>query len=138
MKKFIICIFATCCFMLCMGIPTFAKETPVTISLDPYQNSYTNTQQTTVNDNLPQARWWPGDPNPQPGSQEWLWTHATMKPNTATKAKKCAINALLLGGFKGSAESAVVTWITKGIFTLGSFAATFGIGFAVDYFSCIL
>lgn len=138
MKKIITNTMIIFCMLFASCITTFAKEKPHTMRLISYSTMYKNVLSATEDNGLPQARWWPGDPNPQPGSQEWLWTHAQMKPGSPTKAKKCAKQALIKGGFTGSAESAVVTWMLGNVFTLGAFAATFGVGFSVEYFNCII
>lgn len=131
MKKFFISIMLTFCLFSISCLSASAKDDASQNLLDPYE--------TTEEDNTtPQPRWWPGDPNPQPGSQEWLWTHATMTPGTPTKARSCAIEAITVGGLGNSALSKVSSWIAREVFTVASFASSFGVGAAINYLQCIL
>lgn len=85
----------------------------------------------------PQPRWWPGDPNPQPGSQEWLWTHASYTTSSSAKAKKCGLKALKGAVIVGGVDRAVEKWVLKAIFNVGTFAASFGLSFAYGYYTCL-
>lgn len=88
---------------------------------------------TTVN----QPNWWPGDPNPQPGSEAWLQLHASVKPGNMEVARSCALQALAPSGVGAGAES-FITWLYQGVWTVGSFAASFGLNWTVGYFDCII
>ena len=84
-----------------------------------------------------QPRWWPGDPNPRPGSEAWLQQHASVKPGNMEVARRCALQALAPSGI-GAGAGEFISWLTKGVWTVGSFAQSFGISWVVGYFDCII
>ena len=81
-----------------------------------------------------ETKWWPGNPNPAPGSEAWLQLYGYTAPSDATTARKCAIQAL--GGSFNPAS--IASWIAGGTYTVLNFARSFGAGWAVAYFSCVI
>ena len=81
--------------------------------------------------------WWPGDPNPKPGTEAWLQQNYYVGPGNIELARRCALQALLPAGIKAGSKSLII-WLANGAWHLGSFAGTFGLKFAVEYCSCIL
>lgn len=76
--------------------------------------------------------WWPGDPNPKPGTEAWLQQNAHVAPGNMALARSCAVKAGV------NATSTVLTsWLSSGVWTLESFVITFGLSFGVVYFDCI-
>lgn len=80
------------------------------------------------------ARWWPGDPNPTPGSEAWLQLHGHTAPKDSKLARKCAVEALG-GSFN---LSSISSWIAGGTWTVLNFSRSFGIGWTVAYFECVI
>lgn len=78
-----------------------------------------------------------GDNNPHPGSQEWLWTHATYTPRTSAKAQECGKEALL-GAIIPTGGVSLATWLAKGVFSVGSYGLSFGASFAYGYYTCLV
>lgn len=101
-------------------------------------NVYASTNDAnTNNDVLIQPRWWPGNPNPQPGTEEWFFQHPDYGPKGDSQiAQKCAIEALF-PSLGSSALSEITIWIAKGVFSVGSFGISFGSGFVVSYGVCV-
>lgn len=81
-------------------------------------------------------RWWPGNPNPVPGSEAWLQNHMYLPAPSAT-ARRCAKSALTGSVVTGGITAGVEKWIIKGILTGASFGASFGIGYIVSYTQCV-
>lgn len=80
----------------------------------------------------PTPRWWPGNPNPLPGSEAWLQNHMYL-PAPSVTARRCASSALI----GTSLTSGVGAWITRGPLTAFSFGATFGAGYLISYTLCV-
>ena len=76
--------------------------------------------------------WWPGDPNPKPGTEAWLQQNAHVGPGNMELARRCAVQAGI-----GAGSRLLIDWLYTGVWTLESFVMTFGRDFAVDYFMCI-
>lgn len=86
------------------------------------------------------TRWWPGNPNPQPGTEDWLYQNYSKNlGNNASQvvAESCALSALVGGSFT-AAEATIGTWVKGKKFSLGSFVLTFGIGAASGYAQCLV
>lgn len=133
MKKIILSCFIAVCMLSISTINTHANDSDSpTLVLVPLDTSGVYEDGTA-----PQPRWWPGDPNPQLGSQEWLWTHTSYTTPSSAKAKKCGLEALKGATITGGAQRAVEKWLLKLAFNVGSFAASFGIGFAYSYYTCL-
>jgi len=86
------------------------------------------------------SRWWPGNPNPPYGSEDWLFQNYGYNFGSSAPsdiAKGCALQALIGGGISG-AETLAYTWSTGGVFTLGVFVFKFGAGAATGYAGCLI
>lgn len=87
---------------------------------------------------LSRARWWPGDPNPEPGTEAWLQLHGSTTTSDPTVARRCAVQALAGAIIPGGIDAAVHKWILKGVFSVSSFALSFSISWCYGYFTCIV
>lgn len=81
-----------------------------------------------------ETKWWPGNPNPAPGSEAWLQLYGYTAPKNVETARRCAVEAL---GIAPTASS-LISWLAKGVYTVSSFCRTFGADFVGNYFSCVL
>lgn len=81
--------------------------------------------------------WWPGNPNPIPGSEAWLQQHGGIKAKSSAKAKACGIKALKDAFIPGTAEAAIGTWLLKQVFSVTSFGLSFGVNAAYNYYQCV-
>lgn len=81
-----------------------------------------------------ETMWWPGDPNPEPGTEAWLQLHGNVTTNDSTVARRCALEAV------GSsiAPSSIYSWVAKGAFSVASFGLAFGIDWTYNYWKCII
>lgn len=93
-------------------------------------------QQINTSGETASPNWWPGDPNPQPGSEAWLQQNANVRASDMTTARKCALEALIGSGI-GSSSDAFISWLGRGVWSVGSFAQSFGVSWVVSYFYCI-
>ena len=89
------------------------------------------------NQSLLQPNWWPGNPNPQPGTEDWFFQNLTYGANaTKLQAEGCVKSALIGAGFSIS-FLALATWVSAGTFTLAAFGSTFGTGLITSYGACL-
>ena len=118
-KKILVSILSCLMLVTSISMPLHAQE---------------NTLQSSKSPDQIEARWWPGNPNPEPGSEAWLQLYGYKTPGNPTIARKCALEAL--GGSFGA--SSIASWIAGGTFTVLNFARTFGASWAVGYLACII
>ena len=91
----------------------------------------------TNNDVLIQPRWWPGNPNPQPGTEDWFFQHPDYGKNaTKLQAEECGKSALI-GATTSLVVAGFATWLSGGVFTVALFAKTFGEGLVGTYGTCL-
>lgn len=83
----------------------------------------------------PTPRWWPGNPNPAPGSEAWLQNHLYL-PAPSAKAKTCALQTLG-GSVAGATTVTVGKWIANGVLTAASFGLWFGMQYIASYTYCV-
>lgn len=74
--------------------------------------------------------WWPGNPNPQPGTEDWMFQNQHYAP-PSDLAKKCAIKAM-----GGGSLSSIGAFLKFGA-SIGLAIRTFGVGWAISYTKCI-
>ncbi|MBF0579390.1 hypothetical protein IM774_06285 [Erysipelotrichaceae bacterium RD49] len=84
-----------------------------------------------------QVNWWPGDPNPRPGSEAWLQQNTNVRAGNMEAARRCGLQALAPAGIGAGADTFYI-WLMQRVWTVGSFARTFGISWVVGYFDCII
>ena len=78
-KKILVSILSRLMLVTSISMPLHAQE---------------NTLQSSNSPDQIEARWWPGNPNPEPGSEAWLQLYGYKTPGNPTIARKCALEAL--------------------------------------------
>ena len=92
----------------------------------------------TNNDILIQPRWWPGNPNPQPGTEDWFFQNPTYGTNSPDPiAKECGKKAIYDALMPSLAIDAFVTWYAKRKFDLYTFGLTFVAEVTYKYATCL-
>lgn len=95
------------------------------------------TNELRINNNVIKPNWWPGNPNPQPSTEDWFFQHMDYGGNAPSGiAKACAVEAFN-NTYINTMSSAVVAWAAGGAFSLSVFAATFGFSYVMDYAKCM-
>lgn len=89
---------------------------------------------------LIQPRWWPGNPNPQPGTEDWLYQNYS--PNlgssaSSSVAEDCSLSALIGGGVSVTSNT-LKNFISGKKYTLAIFITYFGVGYAEGYAACLI
>ena len=81
--------------------------------------------------------WWPGNPNPQPGTEDWFFQHPDYGSNAEPhQADKCAQKAFDDAYIYNMTES-IAVWVVTGSFSLAAFATAFGTSYAISYATCL-
>lgn len=122
MKPLHALLISVCCIITCIigSIHVYAKET---------QNfSYIEMKSAEIS-----PYYWPGNPNPIPGSEAWLQQHLYFVP-TSPKARKCAQQ--VIGSGWNTAEG-IVGGIIGATVSMISFAKSFGASSAINWFHCM-
>ena len=91
-------------------------------------------QETVENEDDPEPRWWPGNPNSFPGSEAWLQQHINYSSEDPVKARECLVEAFGPAPLGASA----IEWILGGTFTVASCLKTFGLNNAIEWLICML
>lgn len=119
MKKKILVI--SVCLFIIVNLFTPIWAEPMIKSKDENSNVYAVT-----------PRWWPGNPNPEPGSEAWLQNHMYL-PAPSEKARSCAYSTLI----NTTLTSGVSAWLSRATLTAYSFGITFGAEYLVSYALCV-
>ena len=124
-KKIFLALLAT---IICLSSVSF-------INGDIFAKAMTIQEEEIVeNPDDPEPRWWPGNPNPFPGSEAWLQQHIDYSSGDPTKSRECLIEAFGFGSLTGEALS----WLAAGTFTVASLLKSFGTGIAISWLLCML
>lgn len=94
------------------------------------------TQEFKVNGITFKPTWWPGNPNPQPGTEDWLFQHYS--PNLGSSAPKSTVSACLVAIGIDLSKAAVKAFFESGKWTLSRFVSYFGIALAESYATCLI
>lgn len=88
----------------------------------------------------PTTRWWPGNPNPQPGTEDWLFQNYGYNygSNGSTKITENCLLSALIGGGVGGAYTLVETMKKGGKLTLNRVVSAFGVSTATSYVACLI
>lgn len=113
-KYIIIYLLASFCFLI-----------PVGVNAEEPNNEEFGTEEIT-------PYYWPGNPNPIPGSEAWLHENGTKIP-TGPKARQCANKVLGSGWtYAGGAAGLIGTTLS-----IAAFAKSFGITAAMSWLQCV-
>ncbi len=80
--------------------------------------------------------WWPGNPNPQPGTEDYLFQYYS--PNFGSSASKPTVNACLVSMGIDLTKSVVKAFFKTGPWTLKRFVIYFGVALAESYITCLI
>ena len=94
------------------------------------------TKEFTINGSTYTPDWWPGNPNPQPGSEDWLFQHYS--PNLGSTAPKGTVSTCLVSIGFDLTWAAVTAFFKTGPWNLKRFVTYFGTTFAVSYANCLV
>ena len=94
------------------------------------------TQELKVGEKTFKATWWPGNPNPQPGTEDWLFQHYS--PNLGSTAPKATIDSCLVSVGLDLCAAAVKAFFQTGPWTLRRFVTYFGVALAESYALCLI
>lgn len=97
---------------------------------------YAATNNNGSNESIP--KWWPGNPNPQPGTEDWFFqnpTYGTSSPDPI--AKECGKEAIYDALVPSLAIEAFATWYAKRKFDLYTFGLTFVAEVTYNYATCL-
>lgn len=87
----------------------------------------------------PTTRWWPGNPNPQPGIEDWFFQNQNYGSNAPIAfSRDCAMQALKDALIPGGTAEAINYWLLKKAFSVGSFGVGFGVGYMYSYGACLM
>lgn len=81
-----------------------------------------------------QPRWWLGNPNPIPGTEDWFFQNQNYGSNAPIAfSRDCAKQALKDALIPGGTIEAINYWLLKKAFSIGSF----GVGYIYSYGLCL-
>ena len=80
--------------------------------------------------------WWPGNPNPQPGTEDYLFQHYS--PNFGSSASKPTVSACLVSMGIDLTKSVVKAFFKTGPWNLKRFVVYFGVALAESYITCLI
>lgn len=110
---------------LCLTIVGTMNTTPI------YANTIDNTNIATPN-------WWPGNPNPQPGTEDWFFQNPSYGTNAPDAvARRCGQEAIFDALVPAAAEEAFVMWFAKKAFDIGTFGLSFVANMTYNYAMCL-
>ncbi len=159
-KKIIASVLATLMFLIVLPTKVFAEETAYNDSqiveirnipsIDPavekleISNSEESivvefneiTNELKIDGTTYKPTWWPGNPNPQPGTEDYLFQHYS--PNFGSSASKPMVNACLVSMGIDLAKSVVKAFFKKGPWNLKRFVIYFGLALAESYVTCLI
>ena len=82
--------------------------------------------------------WWPGNPNPQPGTEDWFFQHPNYGSNAPDPvAKECGYQAIVDSLLVPSGIAAFNTWYLKKKFDLYTFGLSFVAEVTYNYATCL-
>ena len=80
--------------------------------------------------------WWPGNPNPQPGTEDYLFQHYS--PNLGSSASKSTVSACLVNVGIDLGKAAVKAFFQSRPWNLRRFVIYFGVALAESYAICLI
>lgn len=117
MKK-VFKIFLVLAIMACMFPVSISAEEPEDTEVTPY--------------------WWPGNPNPQPGTEDWFFQNPTYGTNSPDPvARECGKKAIYDALVPSLAIDAFIAWYAKRKFDLYTFGLSFVVNVTYNYAACL-
>lgn len=124
----------------------FLTLVAMTISLSSVNIIYSNIivkaatvekEEPTENSGDPEPRWWPGNPNPFPGSEAWLQQHIDYSSGDPTKSRECLVEAVGTKDLGADALSWFATSALAGVFTVTGLIEALGVAIAIRWLMCM-
>lgn len=82
--------------------------------------------------------WWPGNPNPQPGTEDWFFqnpSYGSSAPDPV--AKQCGYDAIVDALLPSAVEEAFMNWYLKKQFDIYTFGLSFAVNVTYNYAVCL-